>query len=175
MTELRIPCFRSRIPGTRHCSTQTVKTAGTQQKSNSAEFLSDGSLKTQRPPLAPVKQGRGAGGEGAIPPVTCPRFRAHSGSVGGRGSCRAPRVLSRAAAQQELRPPVMAHKSGFSSKQAACDAPAPSRSRLVVDPVVRGDAWPGGPRGKQGGLHPSPPTPLPFQGRGVSGAISTAA
>ena len=67
MTELRIPCFRSRIPGTRHCSTQTVKTAGTQQKSNSAEFLSDGSLKTQSPPLAPVKRGRGVGGEGGIP------------------------------------------------------------------------------------------------------------
>jgi len=76
MTELRIPCFRSRIPGTRHCSTQTVKTAGTQQKSNSAEFLSDGSLKTQIPPLAPAGgEGSGVRGLSPLSPVR------HSGPI----------------------------------------------------------------------------------------------
>jgi len=40
----------------------------------------------------------------------------------------------------------MALKPGSSSTQAACVAPAPSRSRLVVDRVVRGAALPGGPR-----------------------------
>ncbi len=89
--------------------------------------------------------------------------------VRGRGSRRAPCVFSRAGAQQELRPPVMALKPGSSSTQAACVAPAPSRSRLVVDRVMRGAALPRGPRENQGRLHPSPPTPLPFQGRGVPG------
>ncbi|MFO0251115.1 MAG: hypothetical protein ACK56X_17905 [Planctomyces sp.] len=51
-------------------------------------------------------------------------------------------MLNRAAAQQELRPPVMAHKPGTSSTQAARIVPAPSRSRLVVAAwcVVR-EAW----------------------------------
>jgi hypothetical protein len=123
------------------------------------------SLKTQSPPLAPVKRGRGVGGEGAI------WFR-------GRARLPpSPRVLNRTAAQQELRPPVMVHKPGTSSTQAACVAPAPSRSRLVVDRLVRG-VWCGiarSPTWNQGYFHPSPPSPLPFQGRGVPGAIPTAA
>ena len=56
------------------------------------------SLKTQSPPLAPVKRGRGVGGEGADYPEA-PRH-----TLGGRGSRRAPRLLNRRAAQQELRP-----------------------------------------------------------------------
>jgi len=79
-------------------------------------------------------------------------------------------VLNRAAAQQELRPPIMAHKPGTSSTQAARVAPAPSRSRLVVaawSGIARRPAW------KPGCLHPSPPAPLPFQGRGVPGAPAT--
>ncbi len=47
----------------------------------------------------------------------------------------------------------MAHNPGTSSPQAA---PAPSRSRLVVDRVVRGAALPGGPRGIQGAFTPHP-------------------
>ena len=70
--------------------------------------------------------------------------------------------------------PLSALKPAFSSPQAACAAPAPSRSRLVVDRVVRGAALPGGPRGNQGGLHPSPPAPLPFQRRGVPCEFFTA-
>ena len=93
------------------------------------------------------------------------------------GEAPAEPELSRAAAQQELRPPVMAHNPGTSSTQAARVSPAPSRSRLVVDRLVRG-VWCGiarSPTWNQGYFHPSPPSPLPFQGRGVLCAIPTAA
>ena len=85
---------------------------------------------TQNPPLAPAG-GEGSGGEGAIRPPWESEAPAEP-----------PCVLNRAAAQQELRPPVMAHKPGTSSTQAARIVPAPSRSRLVVAAwsVERG-AW----------------------------------
>ncbi len=92
--------------------------------------------------------------------------------LGGRGSCRAPCVLSRAGAQQELRPPVMACKPGGSSPQAACFAPAPSRSRLVVDRVVRGAALPGGPRETKGTFTPHPRPLSPSRGEGCRAMIS---
>ena len=90
--------------------------------------------------------------------------------VGGRGSRRAPCVLSRAGAQQELRPPVMALKPCSSSTQAACVAPAPSRSRLVVDRVVR--HCPVAYVKIKGAVTPHPRPPSPSRGEGGRAMIS---
>jgi hypothetical protein len=51
-------------------------------------------------------------------------------------------------------------------------APAPSRSRLVVDRVVRGAALPGGPRGIQGAFTPRPRPLSPSRGEGCQVVIS---
>jgi len=51
-------------------------------------------------------------------------------------------------------------------------APAPSRSRLVVDRVVRGAALPGGPRGIQGAFTPHPRPLSPSRGEGCQVVIS---
>jgi hypothetical protein len=48
------------------------------------------------------------------------------------GEAPAEPELSRAAAQQELRPPVMAHNPGTSSTQAARVAPLPCQGREVL-------------------------------------------
>ena len=90
--------------------------------------------------------------------------------VGGRGSRRAPCVLSRAGAQQELRPPAMALKPGSSSTQAACVAPAPSRSRLVVDRVVR--HCPVAHVKSRGTFTPHPRPLSPSRGEGCRAMIS---
>jgi hypothetical protein len=90
--------------------------------------------------------------------------------LGGRGSCRAPCVLSRAGAQQELRPPVMACKPGGSSTQAACFAPAPSRSRLVVARVVR--HCPVAHVKPRGAFTPHPRPLSPSRGEGCRAMIS---
>jgi len=90
------------------------------------------------------------------------------------GEAPAEPELNRTAAQQELRPPVMAHNPGTSSTQAARVAPLPHGrgSWLTAWCVVRhGEVA----HVEPGGLHPSPPTPLRCQGRGVLCAISTAA
>ncbi|MFN9038502.1 MAG: hypothetical protein ACK5YO_19545, partial [Planctomyces sp.] len=68
-------------------------------------------------------------------------------------------MLNRAAAQQELRPPVMAHKPGTSSTQAArvvLPLPHGRGSWLTAWSLERGAALPGGPRGYQGIFTPHP-------------------
>ena len=123
----------------------------------------DGNQNTQNPPLAP------AGGEGS-------GVRWQSTPLGGRGSRRAPLRAQPCCGSAGASPSRYGPQAGHQF-HAGCPRrpPAPSRSRLVVDRVEPG-AWCGiarRPAWVPGYLHPSPPAPLPFQGRGVPGAPAT--
>ena len=123
------------------------------------------SLKTQIPPLAPVKRGRGVGGEGAISPEPCPSFWPHSGSMGGRGSCRAPLLIVQtpcgsAGASPSRRVPQSRHNS-VSNR---CHVAAPCKLRTAHRlPHGRGSwltAWSMGAHVETRGTFTPHPRPL---------------
>ena len=119
-------------------------------------------LKTQHPPLAPVKRGRGVGGEGGIP-----------APWEGEAPAEPPECLTVLRLSRSFALPL------WPTIRASVHRRLPALPPL---PHGRGSWLPAWCVGrhcevahvKQGGLHPSPPTPLPFQGRGVPGVCRAA-
>ena len=94
-------------------------------------------------------------------PFVVPNHRSRRGHLGAQTPC----------GSAGASPSRYGHKSGTSSPQAACAAPAPSRSRLAVDSVGRG-AWSGiAPWPAWKPRVPSPLTPGPSPLPGARGAM----
>jgi len=99
--------------------------------------------------------------------------------VGGRGSCRAPCVLSRAGAQQELRPPDVSRKAGITVSAtgvtwqhlASC-AQRTGCLTVAARGCPRGAALPGGPRETKGAFTPHSHPLSPCRGEGCRAMIS---